>query len=218
MKKYFFLICLAVLGFVLVSQIPTISDSVSKECAVASVFSGEASEYISCKGIVEDFNENFLVNIQIGEEDVGKISVGMPANITCKALGDKVLNGKVESIGDFAYKISYGDISQTVIDAVVSFDGNYDELKSGYTASVDIIYTKIKDAYILPFDCVAQEKSGEYYVYKINENWAVKEYVDIAFEDEKGAVLSGKCDFKTVCEQPENLFGDYVRIKNVRSD
>ena len=197
-----------VIGFAFVFQIPNMTAALAKECAIVSVINGEASESIFCKGVVEKSNESFIVKVQISEEDIGKISVGMPANITCKALGDKVLLGRVDEIFDYAYKISYGDAHITVIDAIIGFD-------EAYSASVDIVYTKLSNAVILPYECIATEKNGKNYIYRINKDWAVKEYVEVAFEDEKGAVLSGKCDFDTICEQPESFLGDYVRIKNV---
>ena len=215
MKRYIFLAICFVVCLTFVLQIPNISKLFARECSVASVVNADASESVSCKGIVEKSNEEFLVKAQISEEDISKVCVGMQAKVTCKALGDKVLLGRLKKIYDYAYKVNYGDFVVTAIDVVISFDKEYEELKQGYTALVDIVYTKVNNADILPFECVAQEKNGKYYVYKINKNWAVKQYVDVAFEDEKGAVLSQKYDFNTICEQPESFFGDYVRIKNV---
>ncbi len=206
------------MAIVFIFQIPSISEALAKECVAVSVVNGVASESIFCKGIVENADGDFFVNVQISEEDISKVTIGKSAKITCKALGDKILNGEVIKISDFAYKVTYGGVSMTVVDAVISLNTSYKGLKSGYSATAEIIYTEVENAAILPYECVAKEKDGKYYVYKVENNWAVKEYINVAFEDEKGAVISGKCDFDTVCEEPENFFGDYVRIKNVGID
>ena len=215
MKKYFLLLVIGAVFAICISQIPSITNKLAKDCSAVSVVNGNASESIFCKGVIEGENDSFIVRVQISEEDVYKVKVGQTAKISCKALGDKLLYGKVKELSDFAYKISYGGVNITVIDAVIELEKTVESLKSGYSVTAEIIYTELKNAVILPFEGVAQEKDGKYYVYRIDENWAVKEYVEVAFEDEKGAVISGECNFKTVCEEPESFSGDYVRIKNV---
>lgn len=218
MKKYIFLIVCSLVLIICVAQIPDISNQLAKECVAVSVVNSTATESVFCKGIIEQEYDTYIVRIQISEEDISKVSIGNQVKVICKALGDKMLLGKLKTLSDFAYKIIYGGVSLTVVDAVVEFDEIYDELKSGYTATAEIIYTKIEGAVILPFEGVAKEKNGKYYVYRIDENWAVKEYVNIAFEDEKGAVVFGECNINTICENPESLSGDYVRIKNAWND
>jgi len=214
-RKGFILFFCFVIAFASIFQISRISNILAKECVMVSVVNGSASQSVLGKGLIKKEKEEFIVKAQISEEDISKVTVGSPAKITCKALEDEILSGKVKKISSYAYKVSYGGSDMTVIDVIISFNATYDILKTGYSATVEIIYTEIENANILPYECVAQEKNGKYYVYKINENWAVKQYVDIAFEDEKGAVISGKCNFNTVCQSPENFSGDYVRIKNV---
>ena len=215
MKKYFLLIVICFVLLASIAQIPNISKELAKECYAVSVVNGVASESVFCKGIVEQASDGFIVNVQISEEDISKIKVGQTAKISCKALGDELLLGRVKELSNFAYKFSYGGVNVTVIDAIIELDGNFKALKSGYSVTAEIIYTEIKNAVILPFEGIAQEKNGKYYVYRIDNDWAVKEYVSVAFEDEKGAVISGKCNFNTVCEEPESFSGDFVRIKNV---
>ena len=215
MKKYFLLMVICGILVFSISQIPNISNELAKECSTVSVVNGAASESVFCKGIVEQNYNDFIVNAQISEEDISKVTEGQAVKISCKALGDKMLRGKVKELSDFAYKITYGGVNVTVIDAVIELDDHPKSLKSGYSVTAEIIYTEIKNAVILPFEGIAQEKNGKYYVYRIDNDWAVKEYVDVVFEDEKGAVISGKCNFNTVCEEPESFSGDFVRIKNV---
>lgn len=218
MKKYFLLLIIGAVFSICISQIPDISNEFAKNCSAVSVVNSNASESVFCKGVIEEGVEGFGVRVQISEEDVYKIKVGQKTKICCKALGDKVLLGKVKEFSEFAYKINYGGVNVTVVDAVIDFNEQFDELKAGYTVTAEIVYTELENASILPFEGVAQEKDGKYYVYRIDDNWAVKEYVNIAFEDEKGVVILGGCNFKRVCEEPENFSGDFVRIKNVGDD
>lgn len=214
MKKYFLLMVICAFFVVCISQIPNFSNQFGKECSAVSVVNSNAYERVFCKGIIEENYNTFLVRVQISEEDVYKVKNGQTAEVFCKALGDKKLLGKVSELSDFAYKITYGGNNITVVDAVIELDEDFKGLKSGYSVTAEIIYTELKNAVILPFEGVAQEKNGKYYVYRIDENWAVKEYVEIAFEDVKGVVISGECNFKTICEEPECFSGDFVRIKN----
>ena len=218
MKKYFVLLVISVFSMFCVLQIPNITNELAKECSAVRVVNSTASESVFCKGVIEEELGKFIVRAQISEEDVYKVGVNKSVKITCKALGDRILYGKVKELSDYAYKIVYGGVNVTVIDTVIEFDKEYDNLKLGYTVTAEIIYTELENAVVLPYEGIAQEKDGKYYVYRINEDWAVKEYVEVAFEDEKGAVISGKCDFNKVCEEPESFSGEFVRIKNVRND
>ncbi len=215
MKKYFLLFSFCLILVVCISQIPNISNQLAEECYTLSVVNGEAIESVSCKGVIEEAYDGFIARVQISEEDINKVKVAQMAELSCKALGKKTLRGKVKELSNYAYKVVYGGVNITVVDAVIDFEEDYEGLKSGYSVTAEIIYTELKNANILPFEGVAQEKNGRYYVYRIDDNWAVKEYVDIAFEDEKGAVVLGECNFKTICEEPQKLSGDFVRIKNV---
>lgn len=218
MKKYFFLIVCFLFLLICVFQIPNIINELSKECVKVSVVNGVASKSVFCKGIIEEDNGEFIAKIQIGEEDISKVNVGNLVKVSCKALEDKEILGELKVLSDFAYKTVYGGVNITVVDAVVVFKDVCDGLKAGYTATAEIVYTQLNGASILPFEAVAQDKNGKYYVYCIRDNWAVKEYIDVAFEDEKGVVVVGECEFDIICEDPESYNGNYVRIKNAGND
>lgn len=218
MKKYIFLFSCSIVLIIATLQIPAISNEIATECSSVSVICGTATESVSCKGIIEENNGEFSAKVQISEEDIFKVKIGQSVNITCKAVGDLPLKGKVKELSNVAYQMTYAAATFTVVDAVIEIEENNADLKNGYTLTAEIIYSEVKDASILPFEGVAQDKEGKYYVYRIEDNWAVKEYVDVAFEDDKGAVLSEDCEFNKVCETPENLSGDFVRIKNVGND
>ena len=70
------------------------------------------------------------------------------------------------------------------------------------------------DATILPFDAVAQEDDGRYYIYRILDGWATKEYIDVIFEEEKGFVVSKDKDYSNICENPDLFTEKKVRVNN----
>lgn len=218
MKKYIFLFLCSIAVIIVTFQIPTISNEIATECSTVSVINGTATESVSCKGVIEEKNGEFVAKVQISEEDIFRVKNGQSVRIICKAVGNVPLKGRVKELSDTAYQMLYATANITVVDAVIEIEKNNADLKNGYTITAEIIYSEVKDASILPFEGVALDKEGKYYVYKISDNWAIKEYVDVAFEDDKGAVLSKECEFETVCETPENLSGDFVRIKNVGND
>lgn len=218
MKKYIFLFLCSIAVIIVTFQIPTISNEIATECSTVSVINGTATESVSCKGVIEEKNGEFVAKVQISEEDIFRVKNGQSVRIICKAVGNVPLKGRVKELSDTAYQMLYATANITVVDAVIEIEKNNADLKNGYTITAEIIYSEVKDASILPFEGVAQDKEGKYYVYKISDNWAIKEYVDVAFEDDKGAVLSKECEFETVCETPEKLSGDFVRIKNVGND
>ena len=190
MKKYIFLFLCSIAVIIVTFQIPTISNEIATECSTVSVINGTATESVSCKGVIEEKNGEFVAKVQISEEDIFRVKNGQSVRIICKAVGNVPLKGRVKELSDTAYQMLYATANITVVDAVIEIEKNNADLKNGYTITAEIIYSEVKDASILPFEGVAQDKEGKYYVYKISDNWAIKEYVDVAFEDDKGAVLS----------------------------
>lgn len=214
MKKYLILmICSAVLVLTCFT-LPNITEHFAEDCATVPISTGIANESVSCKGIIEEISDNeFVACIQISEEDISKVEIGQSVDIHCSALGDKILKGELTELSNKAYQITYASMKITVVDAVVEFKETDPKLKSGYSVTADIIFSEIENATILPFEAVAQEKTGEYYIYRLEDGWAVKEYIDVEFEDEKGVVVSGEWAYDEICEAPDEFTADRVRVK-----
>ncbi len=219
MKKYLILLIFGLCAAVLCQQIPNITNRFSKECYTVPIISAEANESVSCKGVIlGNKDSGFKAKIQISEDDILRVEKGQSVILHCNALGDEKLNGKLTSISEKAYQTSYSTFKITVVDAEVDITDDNSRLKSGYTVTAEIVLNKIEDATILPFEAVAQEKNGKYYVYRLDNGWAYKEYIDVSFEDEKGVVVKNLNKSWQICENPESFSKEIMRVKNDSDD
>lgn len=219
MKKYIILFVFCLVTVILCQQIPALANHFTKECATVSIINAEASESVNCKGVIAGDEKNgYKALIQISEDDISRVEEGQSVLLHCNALGETVLSGELSSISDEAYQATYSSIKITVVDAVVDILDEDDKLKSGYTATAEIVLNKVDNATILPFEAVAQEKNGKYYVYRLENGWANKEYIDIIFEDEKGFVVSNLNKNWRICENPTEFTDERVRVKYDSND
>lgn len=219
MKKYLILLLFGVCTVILCQQIPNITNEFSKECFTVPIISAEANESISCKGvIVGNSDSGYKAKIQISEDDILRVEEGQSVLLHCNALGDTELKGELKNLSDKAYQTSYSTLKITVVDATIDILDDDERLKSGYTVTAEIILNNIQDATILPFEAVAQEKNGDYYIYRLENGWAYKEYIDVSFEDEKGIVVENLNRAWQICENPASFSKDCVRVKNDSND
>lgn len=107
--------------------------------------------------------EKYLVEVNIPEVDIGRISIGNSVKITLDAYPNKNFTGTV----------TYIEPGEVVVDNVVrykirvTFDENYPELKTGLTANLDIETQKKSEVVVIPLAAVS-EKNREFYVQKID--------------------------------------------------
>ena len=219
MKKYLILLIFGLCAVILCQQIPNITQKFSKECYTVPIISAEANESVSCKGVIlGNKTDGFKAKIQISEDEILRVKEGQNVILHCNALGDTKLKGELSSISEKAYQSSYATFKITVVDAVVDILDDDSRLKSGYTVTAEIVLNKIENATILPFEAVAQEKNGRYYVYRLENGWANKEYIDVSFEDEKGVVVKNLDKYWKICENTASFSNDSVRVKNDSND
>ncbi len=219
MKKYILLGVVCIVAVLFCQWIPAINEQFAEPCVTIPIINDQAKQSIPCKGVIEQLGKNnYCALLQIGEDDISQVSVGQEVELHCAALGDTVLSGHLESLSDSAYQTNYGGLKIVVVDAVVSIDTPDKRLKSGYTVTADILITKLENANILPFEAVAKDKKGDYYIYRVENEYAVKEYVTVGFEDEKGIVVYNWNDDWILCENPSEYSEEKVRIKYVGND
>ncbi len=219
MKKYLFLVLAGTLCIMLFQTLPILQNQFAAPCATVGVINDDASEVVSCKGVIQkEAKGGYVALLQISEDDISRIAVGQSVEIHCNALGNTVLAGELTTLSEKAYQTSYGSMKITVVDAVVTIEGGQDKLKSGYSTTADIVLTKEENATIIPFEAVAREKDGAYYIYRLENGWAQKEYIDVIFEDEQGVVVAGKPTLSVLCENPEQYKKDRVKVKENGND
>lgn len=203
-------------------------------CAMEPSYSGEAAEpfIMPENGFIADVpvetgekiqagesilhyykGSGFVVKMQISEEDIADIEIGQKVLLHCSALKDEVLEGTLTELSENAYQTTYATSKITVVDAVVSISEYNSKLKPGYSITAEIVLSETENAVILPFDAVAQDAGGEYYIYRVTNGWAVKEYIEVCFEDERGVVVNALSGLDGICENPEQFRHDRVRVQ-----
>ncbi|MBI5630013.1 MAG: efflux RND transporter periplasmic adaptor subunit [Elusimicrobia bacterium] len=102
-----------------------------------------------------------VVNMQINEMDVLKLSAGLPVTVTVDALDGQVFPARVSLIAPQAEKNNAG---LKVFKVEVELDRAEPRLKPGMTARVDALLEKRKGVLRVPLSAVFEE-SGKTYVY-----------------------------------------------------
>lgn len=103
---------------------------------------------------IEDMSR-FLVRVTMVESEVVSVSSGLPAEVTLDALQDTVFVGSVRSVGLAAMNetaVMAGEVAE--YEVTVELDNSDPRLRSGMSASVDIITSSVSDCVSVPVQCV----------------------------------------------------------------
>ncbi len=194
MKKYLFLIILTVLLLGITVNIDTIEQSMAYTVTNVALKRENIEKTVVCTGTIYKTPQNDVyAKIFINENLVADVKAKQKAKITANALDGIVFTGTVLSLADEAETVKIGSISQTMVEGVVKIDASEftQELRNGYTVSVQIIIKTDKNMLIVPYDAVLYENEAKY-VYRITEDWAVKTKIDIIEETAKGAIVQNQ--------------------------
>jgi len=128
-------------------------------------------------------NNNFEVDADVPETDIGKVAIGNVVNMTFDAFPGET----------FAGKVFYIDPAETIVSGVVdylvktSFDTPDPRMKSGLTANLTIDTQTDANALILPQYAVIQNVSGTF-VEVLQNGAAVQMPVTLGIRDQEGNV------------------------------
>ncbi|MBF4693185.1 efflux RND transporter periplasmic adaptor subunit [Fusibacter ferrireducens] len=95
--------------------------------------------------------DDLEVLAHIGEYDINKIKVGMPAKITGYGVGDEQYEGKVTFVGSSAEVTQAGQSTEKSVLVKVEFDEKT-EFKPNFTADLEIEYAKADEATVVPYE------------------------------------------------------------------
>ncbi|SEQ34542.1 HlyD family secretion protein [Lachnospiraceae bacterium RM5] len=148
---------------------------------------------------IED-NKNLKVKVNIKEKEILDVKNGLQATITADALPDKVYNGTVNKVINFAASSDDVIMDESGSSANANYSAEViindeNELLLGMNAKVDILIEEKADILSVPVDSIVEE-DGEKFVYR-----AVKQNND-EYKLEKVLVETGSDD------------GYYVEIKS----
>jgi len=119
---------------------------------------------------VED-RSGLLVRLQINEVDVARLTVGTEARIRVDAMPGREFEGRVRKVAPTSIAAAASATGQSAggdpvvkYDVEVMFDRTDPGIKSGMSASVTMIVSKLEDVVRVPFDFVGIDKDGSRFV------------------------------------------------------
>lgn len=160
--------------------------------------------------------DGICISVAVRESLLPRVTVGQKVAVSGVAFTKGIYTGTVREIASSARTRVNGTTSETVVDAVVALDeGQADaSLLLGLSAKAVITVATREDVLTVPYDCLAQDDSGECYVYRVKHEVAQRVYVTIEEELSGGAVITAGIDSGDVLvREPEQLEGECVKVK-----
>lgn len=174
---------------------------------VASIsIDGEGHVGISQPAVVITGSEGLQVRLSVNESQVSEIQVGQRASITGTGFKDSTYTGYVKGISGQARQNVTPTGTETVVDVLVSIENPGEDIKPGYTAKAKIITAQKGNILLVPYSVVQSDDDGREYVYKLQDNRAVKTFITTSGEYEYGfSVSEGLSENDVVLSNPDNL-------------
>ncbi len=113
--------------------------------------------------------ENLQMKVLVGENDIGKISIGQKADITTDSMGKESVAGEVVRISP-TDELKEGSASERVIPVYININEKNDKLIAGVTARATIHIAEASQALTVPFEAIGELEDGSNVVYVVNED------------------------------------------------
>lgn len=113
--------------------------------------------------------ENLQMKVLVGENDIGKISVGQKVDVTTDSMGKESVAGEVVRISPTG-ELKEGSASERVIPVYINITEKNDSLIAGVTARATIHIAKAEQALTVPFEAIGELEDGSNVVYVVNED------------------------------------------------
>lgn len=186
---------------------------------VEADFSGTINSLFVQPGAVTSENSQLLTiidtsslcaTLNISEDVYPLIKKGQQVIISGNALGNKTYTGKIKKIGAIA---TQNATSGTSVAAIVKINNPDSRLKVGFNIKAKIRIKTIKNALIVPSECVSQDDNGEF-VYKLVNATASKHYIKTDEITENGTIVkSGVKKGDYIVSNPTSLQNDISDVK-----
>lgn len=154
----------------------------------------------------------FHITVAVDEMDVALVREGQAARITLDALPDTPIQGHVERIGLAGSQVT----GVVAYDVRIAVDPTDAPLRTGMSATIDIVVAEKADALVLPNRAIrTDEKTGRRYVQVLRNGQTVRVDLKTGIRDERYTeILEGPAEGETVLittvssgEQLRSLFG-----------
>lgn len=203
-----------------------VTDGVGDVEAVTAPIDGIVTELSVQEGALTDHttpcvviapSEEVCVAVVIREKHLRDVKVGQAVEVRGVGFARESYRGVVSAIADSAHQQYIGSVSETVVDAVVTLeDGEADRsLRVGLGATATVTVNTVTNALLIPYECIAQDDSGEEYVYVVAEDGnAYRREIHSTAEYANGALMvSGISAGERLVLAPEGLSGACVAIE-----
>lgn len=214
MKKYPF--CFLISLIILIACVATPEIMYSSLPNVDYIKTGRKNTEVTVtvKGkILSDTDGSLYAGLYIGEDIFPKIKCGQKIEISGSAFGEKEYKGEVEEIGE----VFDNNSAVTCVLGKAKILNKDDKLKVGFNIKARVTVKNIKNAVILPSDCIVQDDKGEF-VYKVIGNTVEKKYIKTGEITADGTIIkSGIKENEYIVTNPENLTDKdkKVAVRNV---
>ncbi|MHC4136133.1 MAG: efflux RND transporter periplasmic adaptor subunit [Planctomycetota bacterium] len=152
-------------------------------------------------------------------EDVAHMRVGMTAEIFGRALGDRVIAGKIQRIYPSAFKkISSLGVEQQRVIVVVAFEKGAVPLGDRFRIEVRVILDQRADAVLVPEGALFRHRR-RWHVFRIEENTARLAPVETGLRDGRvREVLDGLAPGASVILHPDDSIQDGTRVEPLQEE
>ena len=118
---------------------------------------------------------SMVVKTQVREVDLHKVGRGKPALIRVDAYPDKLLTGKVESIGVLAERRREAQGGEKYFNLTVSIKDKDPRLRPGMTARVEILADRVESALVVPLHAVFEQDGRKFSYVGVGDGYEMRE-------------------------------------------
>jgi HlyD family secretion protein len=147
-------------------------------------------------------------------DDIYRIKIGNDVEISGKAIGDSILNGKVVKIAPEAKNITSSlGVNQKRVPITIEISDDTDLLKPGYDLDVKVITEVKSDTLVIP-DSAVFDYQGNSCVFVVENGKAVIRQIKKGIESENEIeVLDGLKEGEKILSKPNNDTKEGMKIK-----
>lgn len=191
---------------------PTDGIVVSVEAAVGVML----ETTVPCVTIAPD--SGLQVRVMIREKLLPSLEVGQEVRVSGSGFDKKLYRGRLSEISSAASDTAGGE---SIVEGVITLDeGEADEsMRLGLSAKAKVVISTIEQGILIPYEAIAQSKSGESYVYFAQNGQATRRPIDSQGEFTDGVLVS-QADWagNTLILEPEKIDGDGATVSIMQGD
>ena len=146
---------------------------------------------------------SFLAVVQVGEEDIGKVSVGDAVLISGSGLGDQTYRGTVQKIYPAAEKETEESVPQVGVEILIEEADSL--LKDGFTVEAQILSGEPENMTSLPYEAILQDENNREYVFIFQDGRAWRKNITTGREMLYTTEVFGLTGEEVVLLDPQGL-------------